>query len=351
MTGAWRAAPRTHAVQFYESDRFLHRAIAAFLAEPLQSGAPMLMVARRHTFEAVAERLTSGHPGASVDLASHIMFVDADAALGGFMDEVTPDPVRFGHRISNLLSRVRQGREDGTIWVYGEMVDVLCKAGEHAAAVRLEELWNEVLDRQQVSLLCGYAIERFDADVKATQLQAICRQHTHVIPTEEFTESPDDRTRLERVALLQQRARAFDRQLTDDRSTSTAPDPALATSTIYVIDDDEGVRRSLARLLASFDLQVRTFPSAEAFLRTVDATSSGCLIVDVQLVGMSGPDLQSRMAAARWSMPVIVMSASDEVEIEREALRLGARAFLRKPFPAEALIDAITRALRPPWMG
>ena len=77
----------------------------------------------------------------------------------------------------------------------------------------------------------------------------------------------------------------------------------------------------------------------------MDETSSGCLILDVQLVGMSGPELQRRMAGTHWRMPVIAITGSNDLQIERNALRLGASAFFRKPFDAHALIHAVARAL------
>ena len=90
-------------------------------------------------------------------------------------------------------------------------------------------------------------------------------------------------------------------------------------------------------------MPVRTFDSAEAFLEEADTSSGGCLIVDVQLLGMSGTDLLRRLAGARqW--PIVAMSGADDTNVEREALQLGAVAFLRKPFVAEALLEAIARA-------
>jgi FixJ family two-component response regulator len=105
------------------------------------------------------------------------------------------------------------------------------------------------------------------------------------------------------------------------------------------------VRRSLGRLLRSVELRVETFASAEAFLESIDRSASGCLIVDIQLAGMSGSDLQRQMTSALWSMPVIAMSGSHDQQIETDAIRLGARAFLRKPFDAQVLIDAIGQVL------
>jgi CheY-like chemotaxis protein len=339
------ASQESHVVQFYESRPYLYRAIAEFFAEAMHRGEPMVMIARRDTFEAVAQFLAREHNLSPVDAASRILFAGAESALAGFMHGQLPDRARFEQTFSSLVAKVREYRADDMIWMYGEMVDVLCQEGNHVAAARLEELWNEMRAGQRITVLCGYAINRFDDDVNASEFGAICREHTHVIPAEGFTDAPDDRTRLERVARLQQRARALDRKLARDGASFAAPADTATPATIYVIDDDASVRRSLARLLATVDLNVQTFESAEAFLAEVDPTSGGCLIVDIQLVGMTGSDLHSRIVNARWPMPVIAMSGSQDVQIEADARRRGARAFLRKPFDAETLIDAIARAL------
>jgi CheY-like chemotaxis protein len=224
------------------------------------------------------------------------------------------------------------------------MVDLLCRMEQHAAAVRVEELWNLVYGRAGFAVLCSYALEHFDTDLLATQFRAICRQHTHVIPTEGFT-GADERERLEQVACLQQRVRALTGALAHDTPAVADSIDAPAASIVYVIDDDTSVRRSIGRLLSSVDLHAETFGSAEEFLTAVAPASPGCLIMDVQLVGMSGSDLQRSMTRAGWSMPIIAMSGSHDVQLESDALRLGAHAFLRKPFEAQALLDAIASAL------
>src|SRR5262249_27668001 len=140
---------------------------------------------------------------------------------------------------------------DGTIWIYGEMVDLLCRMGQHASAVRVEELWNEIYGRGDVAVLCSYALERFDTDLLATHFRAICRQHTDVIPTEGCTGAASERERLEQVACLQQRVRALAGALAHE--PAAVPDSIAASnaSLVYVIDDDASVRRSIGRLLAS----------------------------------------------------------------------------------------------------
>ena len=95
--------------------------------------------------------------------------------------------------------------------------------------------------------------------------------------------------------------------------------------------------------------EVRTFASAEAFLEELDTISTGCLIVDIQLPGMSGLELVHRLTDARLSWPIVVMSAVDDKILEANALRLGARAYLRKPFDSRTLLDVIERALLTPY--
>ncbi len=335
------AAPGTHVVQFYEGERFLHRAVASFFSPAIQRGEPAVMIARRRTFEAVAAQCARDG-GASAD-ASRIVFVDVDEALRGFMAGLTPDPSRFEQTFANLVNTLGRRAEAGTTWIYGEMVDVLCRAGNHAAAVGLEELWNRALAGSRFSVLCGYGLQNFDEDLHANQFRAVCRQHSHVIPAEGYIDAPDGRSRLEQVAFLQQRARALAGALAHE--PFLAVDPGAGTSTVYLVDDDESVRRSMVRLLVSMNLTVQAFESAEAFLAGVDRTAIGCLIVDVQLVGMSGSELQDRMVRAEWTMPVIAMSGAHNAQTEAETLRLGASAFLRKPFTTRALVSALERAL------
>ncbi|HKW03551.1 MAG TPA: response regulator [Vicinamibacterales bacterium] len=334
------ATTGAHAVQFYEAERFMHRAAASFLGPALRAGESAALIVRRRSLEGIAHHLSSSHD-ISPEVMGRIVLVDADATLPTLMDGQTLNAGRLSAAFSDLVAQGRRRNDQGTFWIFGEMVDLLCKAGNHPAALRLEEQWNVMSAGQAVATMCGYAIQDFDQDVHATTFQAICRQHTHVFPTETFTEAPDDRTRLAQIAFLEQRARALAHQ----PAVVSGPGDAAAASTIYVIDDDASMRRSLARLLSAVDFHVQTFASAEEFLVAVAPDSGGCLIADAQLVGMSGSELQRRMASANWRMPVIAMSGSHDQQIESEAVRLGASAFLSKPFDAQALLDAIARAL------
>jgi CheY-like chemotaxis protein len=332
-------------VQFYEREPFLVVAVADQLAEALRRGEPIVMVTRRTILDGVVERLSLSE-GLSIDqVADRITFIDVHMALSVFMDGSTLDPVRFEEAVTGMLALIAADTGGRPVWMFGEMAHVLCRGGNPAAAIRIEEIWNAMSARHTVSVICAYALEDFDAD--ASHLRKICRLHSHVNPAEGISEAPDDRARFEQIALLQQRSRTLDRILARESPSALAANASLAASTVYIVDDDPSVRQSLTRLLSTVEMRVQAFPSAEAFLAEVDRQASGCLILDIQLAGMTGPELQSWMANANWVMPVIAMTASDDAQIETKALRLGACAFLRKPFEASALFGAIARALTP----
>jgi two-component system response regulator FixJ len=126
------------------------------------------------------------------------------------------------------------------------------------------------------------------------------------------------------------------------RQGGTAPKAAL----IAIVDDDEWVRKSLARLIKSAGFRTQTFASAEDFIASGDHEESACVILDLRLPGMSGLDLQARLASEHNLVPIVFVSAHDEQEVRTQALQAGAVAFLGKPVNDKALLDAIDLALK-----
>jgi FixJ family two-component response regulator len=120
----------------------------------------------------------------------------------------------------------------------------------------------------------------------------------------------------------------------------------MARSLIAVVDDDESVRRSTRRLLESFGYRAAVFESAEGFLRFGQLRDTSCLVLDVQMPGMDGLQLQTQLAAEGCGIPVIFITAHDDHESRRRALRAGAVAFLGKPFTDQQLLQAIRSVLR-----
>jgi FixJ family two-component response regulator len=114
---------------------------------------------------------------------------------------------------------------------------------------------------------------------------------------------------------------------------------------IYVIDDDESVRKAFQRLLRSVKLEAETFSSAEEFLKSEKPNKNSCIIIDIRMPGLTGFDLQRKLMAQGSRIPVIVISASDDAQVREQARDLGAVAFFRKPIDDQALLDAITWAI------
>ncbi len=116
-------------------------------------------------------------------------------------------------------------------------------------------------------------------------------------------------------------------------------------SVIYVIDDDASICMAVARLMKSAGLLVRTFASAEAFLSSVQPTQSDCLLVDIQLPGMSGLELQRELKKIGRHVPIIFITAYDDDQVREQARRGGAVGYFSKPFDDKALLDAIRFAV------
>lgn len=114
---------------------------------------------------------------------------------------------------------------------------------------------------------------------------------------------------------------------------------------ISVVDDNESVRRSTTLLIQSFGLQAAAFESAEDFLKSSQLQETSCLIVDMQMPGMNGLELQRHLAAAGYKIPIIVITASDNNEWRQQARQAGAVAFLSKPFNDELLLESIRTTL------
>jgi FixJ family two-component response regulator len=119
---------------------------------------------------------------------------------------------------------------------------------------------------------------------------------------------------------------------------------AKESFTVYVVDDDESVRRALKRLLKSAGYHAVTFGSAEDFMDSDPGGDEGCLVLDIRLPGMTGLDLQEKLALSGVKYAVIFMTAHDNPQWQERAKKAGALAYLRKPFNEDSLLHAIQLA-------
>jgi FixJ family two-component response regulator len=118
---------------------------------------------------------------------------------------------------------------------------------------------------------------------------------------------------------------------------------------IAIVDDDDSVCRALKRLVRSLGMNADTFTSGQEFIDLIEAMPSfdvDCLILDVQMPGLNGLEVQERLASSGNPLPVIFITAHDEMAAREQALAAGAVAFLRKPFNDELFIKTLQAALK-----
>jgi FixJ family two-component response regulator len=114
---------------------------------------------------------------------------------------------------------------------------------------------------------------------------------------------------------------------------------------VFVVDDDASMRESLKNLIRSVGLRAELFASAQEFLRSKHPAVPSCLVLDVRLPGLSGLDLQKRMAEAGLQIPIIFITGHGDIPMTVRAMKAGAVEFLTKPFRDQDLLDAIQQAL------
>ena len=115
---------------------------------------------------------------------------------------------------------------------------------------------------------------------------------------------------------------------------------------VMIVDDDESMRRAARRLIKSSGFAVETFASAEDFLGSGRLDATACLVLDVQMPGLNGLELQSRLISEGHQIPIIFITAFDDENVRAQALRAGAIGFLVKPFEEADLVNGINLALQ-----
>ena len=115
---------------------------------------------------------------------------------------------------------------------------------------------------------------------------------------------------------------------------------------VFVVDDDESLRKSLARLIRSAGLRVETFASAQQFLANQRADVPSCLVLDVRMPGLSGLDLQQRLTEINIEIPIVFITGHGDVPTSVRAMKAGAVEFLTKPFSKQDLLNGIQQAIQ-----
>jgi PAS domain S-box-containing protein len=216
LRGDGQPGTMNHIVQFYEDDAFLCDTVARFIGAGLATGEPVVIIAtdlHRHGF---VQRLKSN--GFDVDRivdGGRLMLLDARQTLAQFMVGDMPDWDRFVAVIGEVLAATSNGHAHAR--AYGEMVDLLWRDGNTRAAIRLEEMWNDLGKRYDFSLLCAYVMGNFYREADRSAFVEVCQVHSHVTPAEGYSQLEDANARMREVSLLQQRARALENEIAQRR--------------------------------------------------------------------------------------------------------------------------------------
>lgn len=198
---------KSHFVQFYEDDTFLIDSVRDFIDQ----GHTALVVATQAHIDSLEKGLKIyGSELSEARRLGKYISLDATVALSHFMVEDLPDSQRFFDFISSVLSKADTTQH---VRIFGEMVAILWAEGKQAAAVKLEELWNEFQKTADFSLACAYPLRDFKGHSHAESVSKISSLHSHVFPTESYSELLTDDQRLLEITVLQQKAQTLEAEV------------------------------------------------------------------------------------------------------------------------------------------
>jgi PAS domain S-box-containing protein len=206
-----------HVVQFYQDDNFLVETVSRYVGAALAAGDAAVVIATKKHRTAIDVLLRArGLDVAKVINQERYCAIDANEALTKFMRNGLPDPDDFKSVIGAVLEKAASsvGSEQSRVAAFGEMVNVLWAARHYEAALRLEQLWNDLARAYSFSLLCAYPITGFKNKKHADAFLKICAEHTAVLPAESYSLLRTEEDRLRKVSELQRAALASESEST-----------------------------------------------------------------------------------------------------------------------------------------
>jgi signal transduction histidine kinase len=209
-----------HVVQFYGDDGFLLDELSRFIGTALGAGEAAVVIATKEHRDGLARRLRMWGLDTNWAVAQgRYVALDAAETLSKFMRDGWPDAARFAEVVGGLIEKVRaaSGSEARRVAAFGEMVALLWMEGKADAAIRLEELWNDLARTYAFSLRCAYPMSSFSREEHGDLLLKICAEHSTVIPGESYTALVSENERLRGIAQLQQKAAALETEIAERR--------------------------------------------------------------------------------------------------------------------------------------
>jgi signal transduction histidine kinase len=203
--------PNAHSVHFYEEDSFLLDSLTKLVGMALVASDAAIVIATPEHRKELARRLKTR--GLDLELAAQVgrySAFDAAETLSGFMVNGAPDAKLFDSFMGHALSSAQLATEgeSSRLVLFGEMVALLWTDGNFDGALKLERLWNDLAHTHSFHLHCAYPMKGFDREGHSQAFLNICAEHSHVVPTENYTGLDSENDRLRHISLLQQRALA-----------------------------------------------------------------------------------------------------------------------------------------------
>ncbi len=249
-----------HAVQFYKDAAFLAEELGGFIGSNLAAGGSAVVIATGTTREAVAEKLQSrGFNLVCASEQGRYIALDAAETLTKFMRDDWPDATLFTQVVGTVLGQsaaAMQGK-NRRVSAFGEMVALLWAEGKGEAAIRLEQLWNNLARMFPLALRCAYPMSGFNREAHGDLFLKICQEHSRVIPVESYSTLETYEERLRSVSYLQHKAQALETEMAERKQVEEALRRTQAQLETIVEQRTSALRQLSSRLLRLQDTERR----------------------------------------------------------------------------------------------
>jgi signal transduction histidine kinase len=260
VAGWGEPGQRAHTVQFYGEDISLVEELSGFIGAALGAGDAAVVIATKEHRDGLAQRLQSlGFDTAKAFEQARYVPLDAAETLAKFMLDGRPDAALFTEIIGGVLGQAAAAAvgKIPRVAAFGEMVALLWAQGNAQAAVRLEQLWNQLAQTFPLFLRCAYPMSGFHREDHGESFQQICAEHSHVIPVESYTALINDEQRLRSVTQLQQKAQALETEMAERKQVEEALRRTKAELESLVEQRTAALRQLSSRLLRLQDTERR----------------------------------------------------------------------------------------------
>jgi excisionase family DNA binding protein len=334
---------REHFVQFYENDRFLASSVAEYAALAIaQNGAAVVIATPAHQIEIRNCLDRSGVDTARALEDGRLIMLDAQATLDRFMVGGAPDPLLFQEVVGSVIRPLADANR--RIHAFGEMVTLLWEEGNRDAAIRLEELWNNLSKQYAFALYCAYPMTAFDKMDDGQPLAKVCTCHTRVIPAESFLNLTTETARNQAVVALQQKARALEsersrRQEAESNLSRSGSQSDLLSAEqskarrILIVDDNRDAAVTLGMLLRFMGNEVEVAHDGQSAIGVAERFCPDVILMDVGMPILNGYDATRRIRQQPWGkeMTIVALTGWGRPDDMQQALDSGCNTHMLKP--------------------